>query len=353
VFELSISAENLLSHLYLKTLVDSHHLANFTIKNNLLCSDQNLPCSISKEPYGDLAIDIKGTTKLIIFTEGLNLQQLRAATQSLGDVFEFKGFSVVTVEGLTGFAICAFVIATTHNDINTALEHTANCLNIELCWVQQCPSLSQPGILLMDMDSTVISVECIDEIAALVGVGQQVSAVTLLAMQGKLDFAESLRTRVACLKGADESVLQTVCDALPLMVGAANLVHLLKTYDWKVAIASGGFSYFAGYLLDRLELDAAFANDLEIVDGKLTGQVKGSIVDAKVKAQTLLELADRWSIPHSQTIAMGDGANDLLMMNAAALGVALHAKPVVRQQADMAIRWAGLDTLLWVLAAGK
>ncbi|WP_428982805.1 phosphoserine phosphatase SerB [Paraglaciecola aquimarina] len=121
--------------------------------------------------------------------------------------------------------------------------------------------------------------------------------------------------------------------------------------NWKLAIASGGFTYFADYLAQRLELDAAVANQLEVVDGKLTGQVAGGIVDAQVKAQTLLELANKWGIPIEQTMAMGDGANDLVMMRAAAFGVACHAKPVVRQQADISISKGSLDALIWVLAA--
>jgi phosphoserine phosphatase len=197
----------------------------------------------------------------------------------------------------------------------------------------------------------VIACECIDDIASLAGVGPEVSAVTAQAMQGKLDFAQSLRTRVACLSNADQGILQQVRDGLPLMPGVSNLVRILKQHNWKLAIASGGFTYFADYLAQRLELDAAVANKLEIVDGELTGKVDGDIVDAQVKAQTLLALAERWSIPHSQTIAMGDGANDLVMMAAASLGVALHAKPIVRQQADISIRRGGLDTLLWILAA--
>ncbi len=148
-------------------------------------------------------------------------------------------------------------------------------------------------------------------------------------------------------------MLQQVRDALPLMPGVMNLVKILKSYDWKVAIASGGFSYFADYLQDRLNLDAVVANGLAIQDKKLTGEVQGMIVDAGVKAQTLKRLADEWSILPSQTIAMGDGANDLIMMNAAALGVACHAKPIVRQQADIAIRRGDLDSLLWVLKAGQ
>jgi len=142
-----------------------------------------------------------------------------------------------------------------------------------------------------------------------------------------------------------------VRDALPLMPGIFNLVRLMKQHQWKLAIASGGFTYFADYLADRLELDAAVANRLAIVDGRLQGRVDGDIVDAQIKANTLGALAKKWSIPHSQTIAMGDGANDLVMMNAAALGVAFHAKPIVRTQADVAIRNGGLDAFLWVLVA--
>ena len=229
----------------------------------------------------------------------------------------------------------------------------ANRLCVELCLINNTPSLDEPGLLLMDMDSTVIAVECIDEIAELAGVGEQVSAVTAQAMQGKLDFAQSLRTRVACLAGADAAILEKVRDTLPLMPGVANLVMILKSYDWKVAIASGGFSYYADYLQDRLNLDAVVANDLAIQDQKITGEINGKIVDANVKAHTLNCLAEKWCISPSQTIAMGDGANDLEMMNAAAFGVALHAKPIVRQLADIAISRCGLDTLLWVLKAGQ
>ena len=247
------------------------------------------------------------------------------------------------------FCIIADISVNQEAGFNSLLETVAISLQLELAWLRSMPSLSKPGLLLMDMDSTVIAIECIDEIAQLAGVGAEVSEVTELAMQGKLDFAESLNNRVACLAGADQAILKQVRDALPLMPGIMRLLSVLKAHGWKVAIASGGFTYFADYLKERLGLDAARANILTIENGKLTGTVTGGIVDAKVKAETLLELAADFDIAPEQTIAMGDGANDLVMMDAAALGVAYHAKPVVREKADTAIRFAGLDTMLWYL----
>ena len=353
MFEIKITDKDLLSHVYLNDLICQQGISDFTLNSDTLCSEKSLiggqlstSESISFAPHSNLK-------KLVVFTEGLHLQQLTQVTEALSDHLQLAFYRVINVPGVHGFAVCAFVALKTQDNLNQQLEDVANRFSVELCLVDKTPLLTKPGLLLMDMDSTVIAVECIDEIAELAGVGEQVSAVTAQAMQGKLDFAQSLRTRVACLAGADEAILQQVRDALPLMPGVANLVNILKTYNWKVAIASGGFSYFADYLQVRLNLDAAVANDLAIENSQLTGEVQGTIVDANVKAQTLKTLANKWSIPSSQTIAMGDGANDLVMMNAAALGVALHAKPIVRQQADIAIRRGGLDVLLWVLAAGQ
>lgn len=353
MFEITITDKDLLSHLYLSELVCQEGLSDFTLTGNSLCSDKTLVGAQTPASMSVSSSDKSNLNKLVIFTEGLHLQHLTQVTQALGDYLELTFYRVIQVEGVSGFAICAYVVLKTEANLNNQLEEVTNRFSVELCLVDKTPCLAQPGLLVMDMDSTVIAVECIDEIAALAGVGEQVSAVTAQAMLGKLDFAQSLRTRVACLVNADEAILQQVRDALPLMPGVANLVNILKSYNWKVAIASGGFSYFADYLQVRLNLDAAVANDLAIQDSKLTGKVQGGIVDANVKAQTLKRLAEQWSISPSQTIAMGDGANDLVMLNTAALGVALHAKPIVRQQADIAIRLGGLDTVLWVLAAGQ
>ncbi|RCU45344.1 phosphoserine phosphatase SerB [Corallincola luteus] len=203
----------------------------------------------------------------------------------------------------------------------------------------------------MDMDSTAIQIECIDEIAKLAGVGEQVAEVTELAMQGKLDFAESLRGRVATLKGANESILAEVAGAIPLTPGLEALLAVLKQHHWKVAIVSGGFTYFTSKLEQDLGLDFTRANTLEIIDGVLTGSVQGDIVDAAVKATTLNELRDEYGFTHRQTVAAGDGANDLLMMAEARMGVAFHAKPVVQAQAATGISLGGLEGIYYLLAS--
>ncbi len=219
----------------------------------------------------------------------------------------------------------------------------------ELVYLPAPVYLDQPGLLVMDMDSTAITIECIDEIAKLAGVGAEVAAVTARAMNGELDFAQSLRQRVAALAGAPETVLQQVLAVLPLMPGLEALVSSLQRQQWQVAIASGGFTYFTHALQQRLQLTATFANQLQIIDGKLTGAVLGEVVDAARKAEVVQQLAAEYGLAQSQTIAIGDGANDLPMLKTAALGVAFHAKPLVQAQAKAAIRQGSLLQLLYLL----
>ncbi|MEL0629426.1 phosphoserine phosphatase SerB [Psychromonas aquatilis] len=217
--------------------------------------------------------------------------------------------------------------------------------------VDKLPDFAKPGLVLMDMDSTTIQIECIDEIARLYGVGDQVSAVTAAAMRGELDFNESLRTRVGKLANAPESVIKEVADNMPLMPGLIALIAGLKAANWKVAIASGGFTYFANRLKEDHGFDAAYANTLEIVDNTLTGNVTGEIVNADVKARTLKTLATTYDIPLSQTVAIGDGANDLVMMAASSLGIAIHAKPIVQEKASVALNNLDLEGALCLLTA--
>ncbi|MFC0178659.1 phosphoserine phosphatase SerB [Thorsellia kenyensis] len=212
------------------------------------------------------------------------------------------------------------------------------------------PSLEKPGLLVMDMDSTAIEIECIDEIAKLYGVGRAVSEVTERAMQGELDFSESLRARVAKLEGASETILSQVRNSLPLMPGLEKLVTLLTEKQWKVVIASGGFTYFSDFLKDKLGLFETYANQLEIKDGLLTGQVKGDIVDAKFKALILTSLSEKLGFSKSQTVAIGDGANDLPMLKTAALGVAYHAKPSVQAASAYRINHNDLRVLYIILS---
>ena len=227
----------------------------------------------------------------------------------------------------------------------------AHDLEVDIAKLDFSPKLSQAGLLVMDMDSTAIQIECIDEIAKLAGVGELVSAITESAMRGELDFEQSLRRRVGTLKGAPESILQQVRENLPLMPGLVETIQTLQKYGWKTAIASGGFTYFADYLKDLLQLDFAASNQFDIEDGKLTGLVKGDVVDAQYKAKTLQHLLEEYGIDSQHSIAIGDGANDLAMMKVAGLGVAFHAKPKVQQQAQIVVNFADLTALLCLLSA--
>ncbi len=244
------------------------------------------------------------------------------------------------------------VLALDRHEAELALWLKAQEWPIDGAHVAELPSLSEPGLIVMDMDSTAIQIECIDEIARLAGVGEQVSAVTAAAMQGKLEFADSLRNRVALLKDAPVTILDTVAANMPLMPGLTLLVDGAKAANWKVAIASGGFTRFAGKLQQDLGLDHIEANNLETEGERLTGRVLGRIVDGRVKAETLQQLRERFAIPVAQCVAIGDGANDLPMLKLAGLGVAIHAKPIVREQAQVAIRQLDLDAVLCLLQAG-
>ncbi|TLU61705.1 phosphoserine phosphatase SerB [Thalassotalea litorea] len=281
---------------------------------------------------------------------GWELVLLSSTTISqLVDICQFAGIKLVKLNRINHrLGVSSYRFALQATDINAARKlanQYALEQSLELALIEQAPSLATPGLLVMDMDSTTIEIECIDEIAKLAGVGEEVAEVTERAMQGELDFAASLKQRVATLSGSSESILSEVASQLPLMPGLRPLLDLLKSHQWRIAVASGGFTYFTDYLQKELELDATQANVLEIVDGKLTGHVLGDITDAQVKADTLGRLATEFSIPTAQTVAMGDGANDLQMLAAAELGVAYKAKPVVLQQADCAINFSGLDCL--------
>ena len=214
-------------------------------------------------------------------------------------------------------------------------------------FVPQGKHLSDFGLVVMDMDSTLISIECIDEIADMQGLKPQVAAITESAMRGEIDFAESLRRRVALLKGLDEGALQRVYDErLRLNPGAEIMLTELKKHGIRTLLVSGGFMFFTARLKSRLGLDFAHANELEIVNGKLTGNVSGKIVDALGKADWLIHVRKELGLKPDQVIAMGDGANDLKMMAQSGISIAYHAKPIVREQASYALNFVGLDGLV-------
>jgi phosphoserine phosphatase len=236
-------------------------------------------------------------------------------------------------------------------DYSDALKQKIDveCLAAELdyAFVESGRKLSDFKLLTMDMDSTLITIECIDEIADMQGLKPQVAEITEAAMRGEIEFQESLTRRVALLKGLDAGALQRVYDErLRLSPGAETMLAAVKAAGLKTLLVSGGFTYFTDRIKQRLNLDYTHSNVLEIADGKLTGRVVGGIVDADEKKRTVERVCAELGVSPKQAIVMGDGANDLRMMGIAGMSVAFRAKPVVRAQADVALNFVGLDGIL-------
>ena len=204
-------------------------------------------------------------------------------------------------------------------------------------------------LICFDMDSTLIETEVIDELAVRAGVGDQVKAITESAMRGEIDFSESFRQRCSLLKGLDVSVMQEIAENLPITEGVDRLMRILKKVGFKIAILSGGFTYFGNYLKQKYNIDYVYANELEVENGKLTGRYVGDIVDGKRKAELLRLIAQVENVDIRQTVAVGDGANDLPMISIAGLGIAFHAKLKVKENAKQSISTIGLDGILYFL----
>ena len=204
-------------------------------------------------------------------------------------------------------------------------------------------------LIAFDMDSTLIMTEVIDELAKVAGSASEVSKITERAMQGQLDFSDSLKQRVSLLAGLPEEKMKVIANHLPLTEGAKTLVKSVKKLGYKTAILSGGFTYFGKILQEILDIDYVFANELEVVNGQLTGRVLEPIIDSERKADLLRMLAKKENISLQQVIAVGDGANDLAMLQAAGLGIAFHAKPFLRENAEQSISTLGLDSILYLM----
>ncbi|WP_435955341.1 phosphoserine phosphatase [Dryocola sp. BD626] len=298
-----------------------------------------LPLSLSGDEV--MPLDYRaGRSGWLLYGRNLDKSCLNRYQRKLG-----AAMVIVTAWCVEDYQVIRLAGSLTPRATKLAHEH-----GLDVAPLGKIPHLRTPGLLVMDMDSTAIQIECIDEIAKLAGTGEMVAEVTERAMRGELDFTASLKQRVGTLKGADASILRQVRDELPLMPGLTSLVLKLEALGWKVAIASGGFTFFAEYLREKLHLTTVVANELEICDGKLTGEVIGQIVDAQFKAETLKRLATKYDIPAEQTVAIGDGANDLPMIQAAGLGVAYHAKPKVNEKTEITIRHADLMGVFCILS---
>jgi len=222
-------------------------------------------------------------------------------------------------------------------------------LNFDISFQQESMFRRMRRLICFDMDSTLIQTEVIDELAIRAGVGDKVKAITESAMQGEIDFEESFKQRVMLLKGLDVSALKEIADQLPITEGLDRLMKVLQKVGFKTAILSGGFTYFGNHLKEKYGFDYMYANELEIAEGKLTGNYVGDIVDGKRKAELLRLIAQVEKIDLRQTVAVGDGANDLPMLGIAGLGIAFHAKPKVKQTADHSLSSVGIDGILYFL----
>jgi phosphoserine phosphatase len=335
------------------------------LKKDLIVRAHELDLKIKLTPVNEAAfqhwVGAQGKFRFILSVLGRQISAAQFA--SISAAVSENGFNIDRIERLSGRLsltrrvenanACVELEISGEKDSSSALRSelmsiTQSC-DIDIAFQRESIYRRNRRLFAFDMDSTLIQGEVIDELARLHGVGEQVAATTAAAMRGEIDFKQSFERRVALLKGLPETRVRELLHSIPLADGAEPLISTLKSLGYKTAVLSGGFTFFGEHLQKLLGLDYVFANQLEIENGLVTGRVSGEIVDGQKKAELLQFLADKENISLDQVVAVGDGANDLPMLNIAGMGIAFHAKPVVRSSAHHAVSHLGLDSLLYLI----
>ncbi len=362
---LDIGQADIHNHLSLGILFQSTQGNSGDILKELLFKSYELDVNIRFTPISEddykQWVSMQGKNRYIITILGrkLTAKQIAGVSSIVAD----QGMNIDDIKRLTGRipldenartpkASVEFSVRGTPRDkeaMQAAFMKLSAEQEIDVSFQEDSMYRRMRRLICFDMDSTLIETEVIDELAIRAGVGDQVKAITESAMRGEIDFSESFRQRCALLKGLDVSVMQEIAENLPITDGVDRLMRILKKVGFKVAILSGGFTYFGNYLKQKYNIDYVYANDLEVVDGKLTGRYLGDIVDGKRKAELLRLIAQVENVDIRQTVAVGDGANDLPMISIAGLGIAFHAKPKVKETAKQSISTIGLDGILYFL----
>jgi phosphoserine phosphatase len=335
------------------------------LKKDLIVRAHELDLKIKLTPVNEAAfqhwVGAQGKFRFILSVLGRQISAAQFA--SISAAVSENGFNIDRIERLSGRLsltrrvenanACVELEISGEKDSSSALRSelmsiTQSC-DIDIAFQRESIYRRNRRLFAFDMDSTLIQGEVIDELARLHGVGEQVAATTAAAMRGEIDFKQSFERRVALLKGLPETRVRELLHSIPLADGAEPLISTLKSLGYKTAVLSGGFTFFGEHVQKLLGLDYVFANQLEIENGLVTGRVSGEIVDGQKKAELLQFLADKENISLDQVVAVGDGANDLPMLNIAGMGIAFHAKPVVRSSAHHAVSHLGLDSLLYLI----